>query len=284
MEVDRYARLLTMEQQGQSKTNAQSQDVFISYCTEDRKVAEAIKAFLVSRGVSCWKTPEDVAPGADWPESISQAIQLGRVFVLVWSAASMDSEEVFRELSLASRHHLAIVPVRLEAVEPKEGWDYFLVATQWLDAFPSPPEEHFEKACDRIKIIVRGPSDPQTNDAAYQLSTVLKADSCNTFQGAKLILDRIVVSRISDPDLAALVAYCRELVDFCIAVGIPRDAEAYMNSPLKMFWAIDKLQLCHAIFTRGPFYILATAFRLRKLNLEYPSRVAQIVGRYGLRH
>jgi hypothetical protein len=42
--------LLTMEQQGQSKTYAPSQDVFISYCIEDRKVAEAIKAFLVSRG------------------------------------------------------------------------------------------------------------------------------------------------------------------------------------------------------------------------------------------
>jgi len=273
-----------MEQQRQSKTYAPSQDVFISYCAEDRKVAEAIKAFLVSRGFSCWKAPEDLAPGADWPESISQAIQLGRVVVLVWSAASMDSEDVFRELSLASRHHLAIVPLRLEAVEPKEGWDYYLVPTQWLAAFPPPPDEHFEKASDRISIIVRGPSDPQTNDAAYQLSTVLKADSCPTFQGAKLVLDRIDVRRISDTELAALVAYCRELVEFCMEVGIPRDAQPYMNSPLKMFWAIDKLQLCHAIFTRGPFYILATAFRLRKLNLEYPSRVADIAGRYGLRH
>ena len=276
--------LLTMEQPGRSKADAPSQDVFISYCIEDRTVAEAIKAFLVSQGFSCWKAPEDVAPGADWPQSISQAIQAGRVVVLVWSAAAMASEDVFRELSLASRHNLAIVPVRLEALEPKEGWDYFLVPTQWLDAFPPPIEKHFEKASDRIRVIVQGPGDPQTNDAAYQLNTVLKADSCPTFQGAKLIIDRIDVSRISDPDLAALVAYCRELVDFCMTVGIPRDAEPYMNSPLKMFWAIDKLQLCHAIFTRGPFYILATAFRLRKLNLEYPSKVADIGGRYGLRH
>ena len=196
----------------------------------------------------------------------------------------MDSQEVFRELCLASRHHLAIVPVRLEPLEPKEGWDYQLVSTQWLDAFPSPSEKHFEKAFDRIRVIVQGPSDPQTNDAAYHVSVVLKADSCPTFQGAKLILDRINVTRISDPDLVALVAYCRELVEFCIAVGIPRDAEPYMDSPLRMFLAINKLQFCHAIFTRGPFYVLATAFRLQKLNLEYTSWVTRIGGRYNLRY
>lgn len=262
--------------------NRSSPDIFISYTMQDHEVAEAIKAYLEQRSFRYWKAPEDVSAGEGWPESISRARKAGRVMILLWNAASMASHEVFCELCLASQQRLAIVPYRLKPVEPREGWDYQLVATQWLDAFPPPAHKYFEKAAERIKVIVRGPSDPQTNNAAYQLSVVLGASSCPTFQGAKLILDRIDANRICDNELTSLVAYCRELVNFCIEVGIPRDTEPHMNDPLKMCRAIDKWQLCHAFFTRGPFYNLATALRLRKLNPQFASRVLRIAKRYRL--
>lgn len=41
-------------------------DVFISYSSKDKPVADATVAVLEANGIRCWIAPRDIRPGADW--------------------------------------------------------------------------------------------------------------------------------------------------------------------------------------------------------------------------
>ena len=60
-------------------------DVFISHSTEDKPAADAVCAILEKKGVRCWIAPRDIMPGADWGESIVNAIRTSRVLLLLFS-------------------------------------------------------------------------------------------------------------------------------------------------------------------------------------------------------
>lgn len=40
-------------------------DVFISYASSDKPVADAVCAALEQRGIRCWIAPRDILPGLD---------------------------------------------------------------------------------------------------------------------------------------------------------------------------------------------------------------------------
>src|SRR5713101_8280389 len=45
-------------------------DVFISYSSKDKPVADAVCAGLEGRGIRCWAAPRDILPGSDWGAAI----------------------------------------------------------------------------------------------------------------------------------------------------------------------------------------------------------------------
>ena len=50
-------------------------DVFISYASSDKAVADAVCSQLESiHRIRCWIAPRDVTPGASWAESIIDAL------------------------------------------------------------------------------------------------------------------------------------------------------------------------------------------------------------------
>ena len=55
--------------------------------------------------------------------------------VLVFSEAANNSDEIKKELSLASRHHVPVLALRIEDVEPSDAFAYELSTRQWIDAF-----------------------------------------------------------------------------------------------------------------------------------------------------
>ena len=119
-------------------------DAFISHSSHDAGTAAAIKKHLQSAGIRCWKAPDDILPGESWPEAILRAIADSKTMILVWSAHSKSSNEVGKELTLAMRHNLAVVPFRIENVPASSEWEYHLANTHWMDAFVGAPEQHFE--------------------------------------------------------------------------------------------------------------------------------------------
>jgi hypothetical protein len=56
-------------------------DVFSSHSEKDKAVADAVVARLEAESVSCWVAPRDVVPGADWGESIINAIESSRIMI-----------------------------------------------------------------------------------------------------------------------------------------------------------------------------------------------------------
>jgi hypothetical protein len=129
-------------------------DVFVSHSSKDKPVADAICANLEAAGVRCWIAPRDIAPGEDWPTAITNAIAQSRVMVLVFSASSNSSEDVGRELFLASNNKLIIIPFKIENIEPEPGKQYYLARTHWLDAMNPPTKEQISVLVRRVKSIL----------------------------------------------------------------------------------------------------------------------------------
>jgi hypothetical protein len=129
-------------------------DVFISYSSKDKPIADAICNNLEGAGIRCWIAPRDIAPGEDWPTAITRAISQSCVMVLVFSAHSNSSEHVSRELFLAADHKLVIIPFKIDNVQPEPGLQYYLARTHWLDALNPPTQEQINLLVNRVNSIV----------------------------------------------------------------------------------------------------------------------------------
>jgi tetratricopeptide (TPR) repeat protein len=122
-----------------------SRPVFVSYATADRKQALSVCNAIESRGTACWISTRNVAPGENYQEAIVQSIRSARAMVLVFSGAANNSDEIKKELSLASRYHVPVMALRIEDVEPSDAFAYELSTRQWIDAF-----EGWERSIDSL--------------------------------------------------------------------------------------------------------------------------------------
>lgn len=120
-------------------------DVFISYSSKNKAIADAVCAGLEAKKIRCWIAPRDILPGGNYGESIVQAMAASRVVVLVFSSATNASPAVLREMERAMHHGLPIIPFRLEDIPMSPGLEFFLASCHWLDAMQPPMEQHIAK-------------------------------------------------------------------------------------------------------------------------------------------
>ena len=128
-----------------SDQELQNGPVFISYATADRKQALSVCKAIERRGTQCWISCRDVKPGENYQEAIVHAIRAARAMVLVFSEAANNSDEIKKELSLASRYRIPVMALRIEDVEPSDAFAYELSTRQWIDAF-----EGWDKSIDSL--------------------------------------------------------------------------------------------------------------------------------------
>ncbi|HVZ68031.1 MAG TPA: toll/interleukin-1 receptor domain-containing protein [Rhizomicrobium sp.] len=136
-------------------------DVFISYSSKDKPTADATCAVLEQRSIRCWMAPRDITPGADWGESIVEAIHSSRALVLVFSQNANLSPQIKREVERAVNRGLPVIPLRIENVMPAKSLEYFLSTPHWLDAFTPPLEQHLNYLADVIGHILDGKPAPE---------------------------------------------------------------------------------------------------------------------------
>ena len=132
-------------------------DVFISHSAHNREVADAICAALEKTGIRCWVAPRDVRPGRSFPGEITRAIQQSKVMVMVFSGHSNNSEQVLREVQLATDSRLIIIRFRIEDVALTDDLRYFLSTPHWLDALTPPLSEHIARLQLAIKELLDQP-------------------------------------------------------------------------------------------------------------------------------
>jgi hypothetical protein len=99
-----------------------SAPIFISYSSKDRDIAETIYRALESRGHVCWISCRDVNPGENFQEAIVRALRDAKLMLLIFTANANNSDEIKKELVLAGRHQVTVVPVRVEDVVPNDAF------------------------------------------------------------------------------------------------------------------------------------------------------------------
>ena len=119
-------------------------DVFISYASKDKNVADAVCARLEASGIRCWIAPRDIVAGTSYGEAIIEAIHGAKVMVLVFSSSANASGHIPKEVERAVSNGVAVLPFRIEDVAPGKSLDYFIGSVHWLDAMTPPMEKHLD--------------------------------------------------------------------------------------------------------------------------------------------
>ena len=112
-----------------------SASIFISFASQDHRVAMTLCQALETRGFKCWISSRDIEPGENFQVAIVRAIRQAKIMLLVFTANSNNSEEMNKELALASQSKLIVVPLRIEDVTPNEAFAYEFATRQWIDFF-----------------------------------------------------------------------------------------------------------------------------------------------------
>lgn len=127
-------------------------DVFISYSTKDKTIADAVCAKLEENKIRAWIAPRDVPAGANFAQSIIRAINTCQVFVLVWSANTNTSNHILNEINQAFDRGITIIPFRIQDIQPTDEMRYYFGRTHWLDAITPPLENHIKTLSDTILV------------------------------------------------------------------------------------------------------------------------------------
>lgn len=113
-------------------------DIFIASAPEDRKHAELIGTTLEKAGLNCRLVKDDGKTSGDYAKGMPSIKAESKVLVIVFSGHANNSQELARILADAMETGMAVIPFRIEAVEPKGVMLFYLSDTQWLDA-DNPP-------------------------------------------------------------------------------------------------------------------------------------------------
>ncbi|MEW5959286.1 MAG: toll/interleukin-1 receptor domain-containing protein [Chloroflexota bacterium] len=85
--------------------------VFISYSHRDEEFVFKLATDLEERGAEVWIDRGDIRAGAEWRQTIANAVRNCQAFILVISPDAVQSEYVARELSMAEASHKPIFPL-----------------------------------------------------------------------------------------------------------------------------------------------------------------------------
>ena len=131
-------------------------DVFVSYSSKEKAIADAVVAAHEQAGIRCWYAPRDIAPGADWADSITKAIHDCTIMVLVFSKNANRSQRVIDEVNYAISQEKALLPFRIESHNPTGALSLHLSSRHWLDAYDPGWEAHIERLVKSVRLNLEG--------------------------------------------------------------------------------------------------------------------------------
>ena len=116
-------------------------EVFISYASEDRTRILDLLERLRGAGVSVWIDQMGIEGATMWSQEIVEAIDNCKVLILAISTHSIESENVVKELALASERRKNILPVCLESSGIPRSMEYQLAGIQRVEYFAGDEEQ-----------------------------------------------------------------------------------------------------------------------------------------------
>lgn len=128
-------------------------DVFISYSSHDQKVVEGLCAYLEQYKIRCFVAYRDIPRGVVWARAIVDALDESRMMVVVFSEHFNNSDQVDREIELASEDKKPILTFRISNDVFKGAKKYYLKNINWIDAFPN-PEQVFGSVAENVATLL----------------------------------------------------------------------------------------------------------------------------------
>jgi TolB-like protein/cytochrome c-type biogenesis protein CcmH/NrfG len=120
------------------------EDVFVSYSRQDNDKVLELTSKLRSAGVRLWMDVRNIDGAAMWGEEIVNALTKSKVLLLLVSKAAVTSQNVVKEVLLASERKGHILPVDLEATDIPGSLKYALAGIQHIEYFRGDPDEHMK--------------------------------------------------------------------------------------------------------------------------------------------
>lgn len=121
-----------------------STEVFISYAAKDRERVLGLVKRLRDAGVTVWIDQAGIDVATMWSQEIVSAIRSCKVMLLSISPHSTKSENVVKELALASERKKPIIPVYLEQADIPETMEYQLAGIQRVEYFADNEDAAFK--------------------------------------------------------------------------------------------------------------------------------------------
>ena len=166
-------------------------DIFVSYSTNDKHFVDALVNKLEGSGIRCWYAPRDIPAGTTWPAAITAAIKESALMLLVFSESANISQEVSKELTLASSHKRLVVPVRIENVPPNAEMEYHLVNRHWLDVYGLEVDAAIGSIMESLRNyadMLHGTLPPPEQGGANPLAAAARRRGERSFMGKKGLL------------------------------------------------------------------------------------------------
>ncbi|MBO4910345.1 MAG: toll/interleukin-1 receptor domain-containing protein [Lachnospiraceae bacterium] len=133
-------------------------DVFISYSSKNKNVADAIVSDFEQNGIRCWYAPRDIRPGEEWVTAITKALEVSKALVLIYTDESNNSRQVMNEIAVAFNAGITIVPFKLSNEQMSRELEYYLTRVHWLDAVSKPLKENIASLRDYVAVIIKAGS------------------------------------------------------------------------------------------------------------------------------
>lgn len=154
-------------------------DVFISYHTDSASdLVTHIADMLENADISCWYAPRDVNTGA-FAESVIQAIDECKVFLLILNEEANSSEHILSEVNAAFHRYnqhdgIHILPFRVDQCRLSDGMRYYIGSIQIFNGSKPPVETRIYELLNQIsKLLGRSLIRPETAKSYNQESIKL---------------------------------------------------------------------------------------------------------------
>ena len=113
-------------------------DVFISYSSRQKNIADAICHVLEEHNIKCWIAPRDIPVGEKYAAVITRAIKESKLVVLVFSEMSAVSPWVESEINIAFSNRKPILPYKVDDANLSDYDEFYLMLNNrhWIESVP----------------------------------------------------------------------------------------------------------------------------------------------------
>lgn len=200
-------------------------EVFISYSSKNKNIADAIVADLEQHNIRCWYAPRDIYPGEDWAGTIKNAIESTKIFVLVFTDESNQSHQVTNEVTLAVNSGKIIIPFLLTGSNMNDTLLYYLSSVHWLDAVSQPLNTNIETLRKQISVLLNIDDADERKVAAAKIAIQPDGESGRTQSpGSSGSSSGLLRTGIVIGVLAAALAVC--IMAFAFSRGDKQSSDA----------------------------------------------------------